>query len=186
MSLRSAQVTLDQCHSGTMKLEEFVFITDFTILFQSTHFTRAAKGQEIRADLRSYQLTPPAPRPLPLFFPQCGWKQVPMENNSLILLKSMTLPSQYAVPSSPSNATQPLAFHLPFFSLTLAPCFCTTALEKKKSSSLAHTPPSCHHLVSLLLFYLCTGTDSFLDSKFSSSKPTCNGGTVSHVMFQCS
>lgn len=34
------------------------FITDFTILFQSPLFTRAAKGPEIQADLTSYQLTP--------------------------------------------------------------------------------------------------------------------------------
>lgn len=44
-----------------MKLEEFLFITDFTILFQSGLFTRAAEGQEIQADLRSYQVTPPPP-----------------------------------------------------------------------------------------------------------------------------
>lgn len=149
-----------------------MFITDFTILFQSTHFTRAAKGQEIQADLRSYQLTPPAPPlPLPLLFPQCGWKQVLMENYFLILLQSMTLLSQYAAPLSLSNATQPSHSIFLFFSSTLAPCFCATSLNMK-SLSLAHAPPSCRHSVSPLCSstsYISTGTDFNFSQGFKPS-----------------
>lgn len=117
-------------------------------LYQSSQ----GPGNPSRSEVLSTD-TPRSPLPLPLLFPQCGWKQVLMENYFLILLKSMTLLSQYAVPLSLSNATQPSHSIFLFFSLTLAPCFCATSLEIK-SLSLAHTPPSCQHFVSPLLFHV--------------------------------
>lgn len=58
-----------QAHKGGVpqsnnEIKGISFITDFTILFQSPLFTRAAKGPEIQADLTSYHLTPS-----PFFFP---------------------------------------------------------------------------------------------------------------------
>lgn len=189
MSLRSPQITLDQCHSGRIKLEEFVFITDFTILFQSTHFTRAAKGQEIQADLRSYQLTPPAPpspfrtSSLNVAGNRFSWKIIFWFYLNLWRF-SRSMPCLFHCPTQP-NPRIPSSF-LRFNSCSL---FLRNVPRNKIPLAGSHSselPSLC--FPSSLPHLTLVQVQTFISAKvsaFSSSKPICNGGTINQSTRSC-
>lgn len=154
-----------QAHKGGVpqsnnEIKGISFITDFTILFQSPLFTRAAKGPEIQADLTSYHLTPS-----PFFFPVSSpflWMCFPTASHgNHQVFRNLPLYSVKLLYS----ARLALNWMLSFAFIFLIPvCPCQVSLNgicfHWHAPHRALLSSSSSHIST---FYLCTALDFWLD-----------------------
>lgn len=135
------------------------FIIDTAILFQSSFFTRAAKGPEIQADQSSYQLTP---HPLPLFLLLSLYFTTVSHRHyylcfALSFLSSLLFILSYSTVQLYLFSSSTFTFNLLFLPLySYSPWGSNHPLYIKPQ---AHTSPNCT-LPPSFISHLCTVFDS--------------------------